>query len=91
MAEQEKCPHCGLNKATRFGGFGCARRYGEPFSHACEVRVRDKRIAVLRKALAAAEEMRRYVEGTDRAEEKSAAFDAAMTEVRKLNEGGSER
>lgn len=83
MAEQEKCPHCGLNKATRFGGFGCARRYGEPFSHACEVRVRDKRIAVLRKALAEAERLRRACDVHGHHYSCLPAFDAAMAEVRK--------
>jgi hypothetical protein len=43
----ERCPRCGMFKATRFGGFGCGASWGEPYSYACDVRQRDITIARL--------------------------------------------
>jgi hypothetical protein len=56
------CPDCGLRRATRFGGFGCAAAFGEPYSHACVVRVRDKQIAALQSQLSTAEQRIRELE-----------------------------
>lgn len=49
------CPDCGLRRATVFGGFGCAAAFGEPYSYACAVRVRDKQLEELRAKLTATE------------------------------------
>lgn len=95
MAEQEKCPECGRPIVESLQAFEaqwethtevCFPHVNFGGSELCTERKAarlESELVLARKALAAAEEMRKHVNGSERGFAACDEFDAAMAEVRK--------